>query len=322
MLKGFFRKSKKDKSYDEELKKRLQFSELDENFEEENQNIQTLQVADDLQEYFEKFEKQKTELIKKQAQEQRNRWLEQREKLPKLDISKSFSASQNVIYDKEKEKNKRELDEKFENNEELVNVSKGLHPSGTILSIEDMGLGIYKEKIPQKNYDVIYILLEDRVSPQGLFLSMYRREVAGKLPSHIFKKIKETLKWSREDIEPFLNDEKYKELLPQPKESVKIVKSASEIPEIKENGEVTQENIKYIPHGQELIFEIGNQKKWKAVYWMKDELGYVVAHNTNGNWQLMHIDLLKFIKMKMVKFGKILSPEILQKIKNQVKYGV
>ncbi|MBN1868369.1 hypothetical protein JW916_13870 [Candidatus Sumerlaeota bacterium] len=50
---------------------------------------------------------------------------------------------------------------------------------------------------------------------------------------------------------------------------------------------------KDLTRGRRFSIKFGN-RGWEAVYWGEDEQGSVVAHNTNGQWSLMHLDLSRF----------------------------
>jgi hypothetical protein len=65
-----------------------------------------------------------------------------------------------------------------------------------------------------------------------------------------------------------------------------------------------------LTRGRELTIEFGPSQKWKAVYWGKDELGHVVAHNTHDEWSLMHLDLNRF--KDNIAFGNIVPQDTIR----------
>lgn len=310
MLKKFFNKFKGD--YNNELEKRLIAG------DPEIENTENQHSEDgEFESYLNQFERNKADLNKKNIEAAKQRWEYQKQLLSKP----AGTVAAPKIHKEEEEELQETVELETTQSElsEEIHVPKGLHPEGTLLSIENLGIGIYKERVPAKGYDIVYLLLEDKLSPQGIMLNMYRREVAGKIPPHIFKHIKEEQTWSRSQIKPYLSDERYGCLLPGDDDQIVEIQEEEKNVETQTGSGVTQENLRYMPHGQIVVCQMG-AKTWESVYWMKDELGHVVAHNTNGDWQLMHLDLHKFAKMNMLKFGDQLSEEELEAIREHVKY--
>lgn len=55
---------------------------------------------------------------------------------------------------------------------------------------------------------------------------------------------------------------------------------------------------------------------WESVYWTSDEMGHILAHDTNREWSLMHLDLNRF--KDCIEFGDKLAPERLAEIEQSL----
>ncbi len=309
MIKRFFKGVSKKDNYKEELEKRLDSEESDEeNFDEEDSVHSIDNKSLEASEYMQQFEEKKKRYLQKQISREKERKERFRQTGRIIPPSTTPDPEEGSTTTSEKEKTPVKSSRQ--------KASAGLHAEGTLLNIEDLGIGIYKERIPQKGYDIVYILLPDKVSVQGIFLNMYRREIIGKLPPYVFKEIQKTHKWNPEQITAYFSDEKYTYLLPCTSKDLKAVPVQSEK---SQKVDSPSEILRTIPFGQKLIFKMGD-KAWEAIYWTKDEIGHVVAHNTNGHWQLMHLDLKRFQKMNMLQFGAVLPEDELKKIHDYIKY--
>jgi hypothetical protein len=51
---------------------------------------------------------------------------------------------------------------------------------------------------------------------------------------------------------------------------------------------------------------------WESVYWTSDEIGPIVAHDTNREWALMHLDLSRF--GDAIEYGELLNATRLAEI--------
>lgn len=311
MIRRFF-KGNSNNNYKEELNKRLEGDDVSEDSSEEEINSATdmESIEPGANEYLRQFNQKKKNLLKQQVEAEKRR---KKEELSRRIGSRSTSDEEKTSPPKSQPEDSESQSNQAPQKTAAPRSSSGLHAEGTLLNIEDLGIAIYKERIPQKGYDMVYILLPDKVTVQGIFLNMYRREIIGKIPSTIFKDIQKSHKWEPDQIKPYFSDKKLSYLLPCPTRDLQEIKHTEEKPPIPNN------SLKSIPFGQKLIFKMGD-KAWEAVYWTKDEIGYVVAHNTGGNWQLMHLDLKRFSKMNMLHFGEVLSEEELKKIHDYIKY--
>lgn len=71
-----------------------------------------------------------------------------------------------------------------------------------------------------------------------------------------------------------------------------------------------------LERGRVLRISVGPGKVWEAVYWTSDEMGPIVAHNTNREWSLMHLDLSRF--KDALEYGELLSEEKLDEIEQSL----
>jgi hypothetical protein len=70
--------------------------------------------------------------------------------------------------------------------------------------------------------------------------------------------------------------------------------------------------------GQCLAIKFGKKgEAWDAIYWGRDQQGTVVAHDTNGHWTLMHLDLSRF--RDKVTRGDLLTDDELCAVENDLR---
>ena len=62
---------------------------------------------------------------------------------------------------------------------------------------------------------------------------------------------------------------------------------------------------------------MGRNRAWEAVYWGRDEQGPVIAHNTSGQWTLMHLDLDRFASS--IEFLGDLDPKDLHDVEKTLR---
>lgn len=195
---------------------------------------------------------------------------------------------------------------------------------GTILVFEDGSMGVFKERNAVKDYDIVYQLAETgRAIPQGMPLYTYSVEPVGRLSQPVLEQIIANNKWERDMIVFHLV--KYKDRVHIPVQ--KGQREVAEAPEPNETlsswtvpklpgheprkTETPQEKPALI-RGRKLTIAFGPSQKWEAVYWGKDELGHVVAHNTHEKWSLMHLDLNRFTDS--IVFGEIVGQDVIGKM--------
>ncbi len=174
---------------------------------------------------------------------------------------------------------------------------------GTILLFEDGTVGVFKESVPSKDYDIVYTLKETgRVTPQGIPLYNYDVDPIGRLTQGCFDQLVRTGRWERDMIIFHLLKYKDRVHVPRISEAEPRPSSGDSITHVPMNmlnaseaahSQKESEDEPAFKRGRRLTIQFGDQK-WEAIYWGKDELGHVVAHHTHGKWALMHLDLARF----------------------------
>ncbi len=192
---------------------------------------------------------------------------------------------------------------------------------GTILLFEDGNVGVYKERNPAKEYDIVYMLRNTgNVSPQGMPLFNYEVEPIGRLSSACFEQFVKTDRWERDMLVFHLL--KYKdhshipEIVAAPPTQPQAVNDESfsswavrklEATEMPILTTAPEEEKPKLTRGRNMTIVFGPSQKWDAVYWGKDELGHVVAHSTHDRWSLLHLDLDRF-KDSLTFHGMVDAP--------------
>ena len=188
---------------------------------------------------------------------------------------------------------------------------KGLFPPGTLVLWNTEHLGIYKEYLEHKGYDVLYVVESDgRLHPEGVYLAAYDPQRVGLLSEGIFKWMESTMRWEREALVfHFDNPDDVKRLpvLGQP-QTAKTRNGGSE----RANAAKAEETL---VRGRTFTISVG-KRRWHGVYWGRNTMGTVVAHNTNRAWSLMHLDLSRF--GSDVQFGDVLPNEQILEIEAAV----
>ncbi len=181
--------------------------------------------------------------------------------------------------------------------------AEGKFIPGTILLFEDGAVGIYKESNSAKDYDIIYMLRQSgRIAAQGMPLYNYEIEPIGRLSHTCFDHLVKSDKWERDMMVFHLLKYKDHIHIPHIDEDKNITRASGEtfsqwavqkLPADQVDSASKNEKPQ-LSRGRRMTIEFGPNQRWEAVYWGKDELGYVVAHNTHDRWALMHLDLDKF----------------------------
>ena len=176
-----------------------------------------------------------------------------------------------------------------------------LFEMGTIILLGDGSIGIYKGSIPGKEYQLIYHLRPDgTVTPEGIYLHAYRCETLGCLNSEALEEMQRSMRWERDRIVERLSSEEKVRLIPL-LSSKAIKMEVSEPPRNRDS----------LERGRLLKVRIGD-RIWEGVYWGSDELGQIVAHNTNKVWTLMHLNLGRF--GDALEYGALLSQDQMKNI--------
>lgn len=198
----------------------------------------------------------------------------------------------------------------------------GSFPVGTILLFDDNTIGIYKEKRPEKEYEVILMLNPDGgVVPQGIALLHYDVRSVGCLPPEFLMRLIRRKTWVRDEIIFHLKAFDYCQNVPEPRpgamEERRSPSSDQNLSQMVRKLPANQgEEKKRLVTGREIGISFGPGQEWKAIYWGEDELGTVLAHRTNERWALMHLDLRRF-KESLV-LGELASPEVMKQIRDEI----
>lgn len=196
--------------------------------------------------------------------------------------------------------------------------SAGTFPTGTILRLEDQTICIYKDIRPNKDYEVVLMLLHDgNVQAQGIALETYDLKSIGQLPPEFVLGIQRRKRWVRDEIIFHLSSYDYCEMVPQiqaqtaadPLRSTRTIQKPNLNP-------VAEETEKLLVPGREITINFGPNQEWKAIYWGEDDLGTIIAHSTNNKWTLMHMDLKRF--KDSMKHGGIVDRTLMDHIHSQV----
>ncbi len=165
---------------------------------------------------------------------------------------------------------------------------------GTIVRLGDDSVGIIKEQIRNREYDLVYIMCADgRIEPRGVCLFAYELEKLGRLPKEELDRIQTKMFWDRDRLIFHLDDISYAAGIPErgaaapPAQKQSKKTSEPVAPEPEDDGHSMQ-------RGRKISVNVGG-KKWEAVYWGQDSLGTILAHSQNASdWELLHMDLDRF----------------------------
>jgi len=205
--------------------------------------------------------------------------------------------------------------------------TEGIFAAGTILLFDDNTLGVYKEKRADKEYDVILMLNPDgAVVPQGIALLHYDVKAVGCLPPEFLLRLIRRKTWVRDEVVFHLNAFDYCQYVAEPRpgaaatptdEPRRSPSSDQNLSQMVRKLPTNQgEEQKRLITGREITISFGPGQEWRAVYWGEDELGTVLAHRTNEQWALMHLDLRRF-KDSLV-LGELATAETMKQIRDEI----
>jgi hypothetical protein len=201
---------------------------------------------------------------------------------------------------------------------------------GTIMCFDDGSIAIYKDAVSGKDYALFYFLEPDgTIAPRGIFLEQYDKMRIGQLPREVFADIIAQGRWDRDVLVFHLNSYEHIAKVralenrtplrdmsyhaPQP--TPPAAPARNRAPETAPTPAPVQTHRREIrdtlERGRILRIRIGGHV-WEAVYWTTDEIGAIVAHDTNKEWALMHLDLNRF--KDAIEYGELLSWERLQEL--------
>ena len=181
---------------------------------------------------------------------------------------------------------------------------------GDIVLLSDETIGIFNRHIPEKEYDVVYMLQPDgQLEPKGVPLSAHGAETIGRLPAAACRRSCTNMAWERDLIIFHLYEYADVARVPHPTVSRNADGKAVETHHASETP--ISEHRSPLVRGRQFSVIMGD-RAWEAVYWGHDEQGALVAHRTTGNWTLMHLDLRRF--QGSIKFQDMLEGDALAEV--------
>jgi len=192
--------------------------------------------------------------------------------------------------------------------------SAELFPGGTLVVWNSNHLGVYKKHLEEKGYDLLYVVESDgRLQPKGICLFAYQPRRVGMLSEGILQWMERTMRWDRDALVFHFDDPNEARAIPALGDgSTARPASVGSKPVGAAAGTET------LVRGRTFTINVG-QHQWQGIYWGRDAIGTVVAHDTNRVWSLMHLDLDRF--GSGLKLGKMLSAGKILEIEDEVKNG-
>jgi len=189
--------------------------------------------------------------------------------------------------------------------------SRNLFPPGTLVVWDNSQLAIYKEHLENKGYDLLYVVEPDgRLEPKGVCLFAYEHKRVGQLSEGILNWMERNMRWEREALlYHFDNPAEAQNLA-----AFKTQRARATRPSPAADGESPEDRM--LVRGRTFTINFG-ERQWSGIYWGRDKLGTIVAHNTNRTWNLMHLDLKRF--GSSIAFGDVLPDEQIREIEKALE---
>lgn len=216
----------------------------------------------------------------------------------------------------------------------------GSDMTGSIMRFDDDSIGIYKDAVSGKDYALFYFLEPNgALAPRGIFLEQYEFQRIGHLPEQVFENMRRAGTWERDAIifhldkfdyagyirrlenrTPLAPEARPQRSAPMPEAQPRMAEQPRPEPRRVEPTPPPESPPPRDPleRGRVIRINVGG-KVWEAVYWTKDEIGAIVAHDTNREWSLMHLDLTRF--KDSLEYGDLLAPEKLSDIEKSLARG-
>jgi hypothetical protein len=222
---------------------------------------------------------------------------------------------------------------------------------GTIMRLDDGSVAVYKDAVSGKDYALFYFLEPDgSLEPRGIFLEQYETQRIGMLPRELFDEMRRSRTWDRDAILYHLDQFEFRALVPHvsipspqpsgqsapalaptppppPRPAARASASRAadkhppapipkeHRPERRQDSTARSAPREPLERGRIIKINIGG-RNWEAVFWTRDEIGPIVAHDTNREWALMHLDLSRF--KDSFEFGTLLGAEKLLEIEQSL----
>ena len=217
---------------------------------------------------------------------------------------------------------------------------------GSIILLDDGSIAVYKDSVSGKDYALFYFLEPDgRFTPRGIFLEQYETQRLGQLAPAVFESMRKAGRWERDAVLFHLDKYEYASHLrrlmartPVPHEydhehapavvdrrNGRSLETEGKTPELeaepREAPAQEPEPVRPRPkrdlleRGRVLRINVGG-RVWESVCWTQDEISPIVAHNTNKEWALMHLDLARF--RNSIEYGELLSERRIAEIERSL----
>lgn len=207
---------------------------------------------------------------------------------------------------------------------------------GSIVRLDDGSVAIYKDAVSGKDYALLYFLEPDTtIAPRGIFLEQYDAQRIGHMPEPLFAEMRDTGRWDRDAVIFHLEKYEYagfvrhvaahqegrtpragaRHATPLRNRELPPEETQQPEPEIEQRSEPKN----MFERGRVIKINVGG-KVWESVYWTKDEMGPIVAHNTHKEWSLMHLDLERF--KDSMEFGDLLPGHKILEIERSIAKAV
>ena len=215
---------------------------------------------------------------------------------------------------------------------------------GAIVQFDDNSIAIFKDAVSGKDYALFYFLEPDMtLAPRGIFLEQYEMTVIGTLPASTMTEMTTARQWDRDQIvfhlTKFEHAQAIRQLLlgnagngpsaaaggppqakalqphPSPAAQASVPSSTPTAAPSQQTNFQTGDAADMLERGRQLRINVGG-RMWESIYWTSDEIGPIVAHNTNREWALMHLDLARF--KDAIEYGDVLSEADLRAIAESV----
>lgn len=205
--------------------------------------------------------------------------------------------------------------------------------AGSIVRLDDGSVAIYKDAVSGKDYALLYFLEPDgTVAPRGIFLQQYDAQHIGHLPEPLFAQMRDAGTWDRDAVIFHLERYEFASYVRQvaahqegrtpgntahrtsPSADARHTPTPVDV-QVEEESKEPAKPKDMLERGRVLRINVGG-KVWESVYWTRDEMGPIVAHDTHKEWSLMHLDLGRF--RDSVEYGELLTGNQLQEIENSL----
>lgn len=200
--------------------------------------------------------------------------------------------------------------------------------AGAVMRFDDDSVAVYRDAVSGKDYALFYFLEPGGVlAPRGIFVQQYEFQRIGKIPEALLEQMCSANRWDRDAVIFHLDKFEYAAYIrrldnrtPNPDAVVQsrpapaAPKTETQVP-LRPRPEVRPQPAPPerdpLERGRVIRINVAG-KVWEAVYWTTDQIGAIVAHDTNREWSLMHLNLTRF--KDSLEYGDLLSLEKLNEI--------